>query len=183
VKVYTKTGDGGETSLLSGARVAKHHSRVEAYGTVDELNTVLGLLATEPLDGRIRTELLTLQRSLFDVGAALADVKGNTKGSWRCDDLEAWIDEMERELLPLRQFVLPGGSRAAALAHLARAVCRRAERRVSLLVSEDGSVAEGIIPFLNRLSDVLFVLARLLNARLGVRDVPWHPAANDPPGG
>jgi cob(I)alamin adenosyltransferase len=130
-KIYTKTGDGGETSLLSGGRVSKDSARIEAYGTVDELNSVLGLLRSEPLPAETDAAVEQVQEVLFSLGAALADPKQKCPqddSAWATEPLEEWIDAMERDLEPLKSFILPGGSRAAALAHLARTVCRRAER-------------------------------------------------------
>jgi cob(I)alamin adenosyltransferase len=173
VKVYTKAGDRGRTSLYSGGRVAKDHPRIEAYGTVDELNSVLGLLLAEDLpDGDLR-RLRDVQTALFDIGASLADPEHRLTetGGWTTGHLEDWIDAMDAELPELRAFILPGGCREAALAHVARTVCRRAERRV--LAIDD--VAAGIVPFLNRLSDVLFMYARYLNARRGISDPEWRP--------
>lgn len=178
VKVYTRTGDDGDTSLFGGARVAKDDLRVEAYGTVDELCSAIGLLRTEPLPEGVGQRLGDLQASLFAVGGALADPDGRypyDPSSWESAHLEGWIDEMDAELPELRAFVLPGGSRAASLAHVARTVCRRAERRVRSVVTTGGSLPDGILPFLNRLSDALFVLARFLNARLGIADPEWRP--------
>lgn len=180
MKIYTRTGDAGETSLYSGGRVAKDHARVEAYGTVDELNAMLGLLLTEPLPAGVGDQLRAVQEALFAVGGALADPVGklsHAPGAWSSAPLERWIDAMETELAPLQRFILPGGSRAAALAHLARTVCRRAERRVRGLLGGEFGVPEGLLPFLNRLSDALFVLARFVNARLGVADPEWVPTA------
>jgi cob(I)alamin adenosyltransferase len=178
VKVYTKTGDGGETSLFSGGRVRKSHSRVEAYGTVDELGSLLGLLVTELPDASAKGQLGAVQASLMAIGGALADPEGRAGYdplSWDPAQLEAWIDEMSAELPPLRAFVLAGGSRAGAASHVARAVCRRAERRVEEIRTEDGRVPEGVLPYLNRLSDALFVLARWQNQRQGVESPEWHP--------
>jgi len=177
VKISTKTGDGGETGLISGGRVPKDHPRVEAYGTVDELDALLGLLAAEDLPGDIGERLREIQGALFGLGAALADPRGKLPGgpeAWAVEPLEAWIDGMEAELPALTTFILPGGTRQAALAHLARCVCRRAERRVVALGGE--AVPEGILAYLNRLSDALFLLARLLNQRSGAADIPWGAA-------
>ncbi len=185
VKVYTRTGDDGDTSLFGGARVAKDDLRVEAYGTVDELSSVLGLLRTEPLPGGVQERIAALQSSLFAVGGSLADPGGRypyDPSSWDSASLETWIDEMDTELPKLSAFVLPGGSRAASLAHVARTVCRRAERRTRSVITTGGSLPEGILPFLNRLSDALFVLARFLNARLGIADPEWRPR-REPSGG
>jgi cob(I)alamin adenosyltransferase len=174
MKVYTKTGDGGETSLYSGGRVGKDHPRIEAYGTVDELNSLIGLLATEPLPDDFRDHLVQAQSVLFAIGASLADAEAkldSKPAAWRTEMLERWIDSMDAELDDLDAFILPGGSRPAALAHVARTVCRRAERRVLSVTP----VEPGIVPYLNRLSDALFVAARRINAGLGVADPEWRP--------
>lgn len=176
VKIYTRTGDAGQTSLGSGGRVPKSDLRVEAYGTVDELSAALGVLRAESLPEGVDARLLEVQTVLFAVGAVLADPAGrfgHDPRAWSDEPLEGWIDLMETELDPLRTFIVPGGCRAAALAHVARATCRRAERRVQAL-SARGDVAEGVLPYLNRLSDLLFVLARFLNLRHGHPDVPWR---------
>jgi len=174
MKVYTKTGDEGETSLLSGGRVGKDHPRIEAYGTIDELNSVLGLLATESLPDGIVERLQGVQSALFSIGSSLADPESKQtpdESDWAVEPLEGWIDAMEESLDELRAFILPGGCRGAALAHVARTVCRRAERRVLSI----GEVHPGIVPYLNRLSDALFVLARFLNARVGIAEDEWRP--------
>jgi len=174
VKISTRTGDGGETGLVSGPRVAKDHPRVEAYGTVDELSSVLGLLLAERLPEDAAGRLRAVQRNLFGVGAALADPEGRLcADGWDLPALERWIDAMEAELEPLKAFILPGGTRAASLAHLARTVCRRAERRVAALDRE--TLPATLLPYLNRLSDTLFLLARWLNRRAGIADVIWDP--------
>jgi cob(I)alamin adenosyltransferase len=158
--------------------VAKDDVRIEAYGTVDELNSQMGLLLCEPLPDETARMIVTVQSSLFAIGAVLADPEGraeHTAQAWDAEPIEDWIDGMDAELDTLRSFILPGGSRSAALAHVARTVCRRAERRV-FTVAEGGAVLpEGLLPYLNRLSDGLFVLARFLNARSGIVDTEWHP--------
>ena len=174
MKIYTKTGDEGETSLFSGGRVGKDHPRIEAYGTVDEFNSVLGLLVTEPLPDGIVERLQGVQSALFSIGSSLADPESKLtpdESAWAVEPLEGWIDAMDESLGELRGFILPGGCRGAALAHVARAVCRRTERRV-LSIKE---VNPGIVPYLNRLSDALFVLARFLNFRVGIADPEWRP--------
>jgi len=176
VKIYTKSGDSGRTSLGSGGRVPKSDPRVEAYGTVDELGSVLALLRTEVLPEDVGERVLHLQEVLLAVGAALADPEGrfsHDPSVWSEEPLERWIDDMEAELAPLKSFIVPGGCRAAALAHVARSTCRRAERRVEAL-SAVGGAADGVLRYLNRLSDALFVLARFVNARLAVADVVWR---------
>ena len=178
MKVYTRKGDAGETSLLSGGRVRKEDVRVEAYGTVDELMSLLGLLRCEPLPNDVEGRLVAIQESLFAVGAALADPEGRMEHDpsvWDAALLEGWIDSMDGETEPLTAFILPGGSRAAAVAHVARTVCRRAERRVGALVADAGGVPEGLLAYLNRLSDTLFTLSRFLNAHSGVPETEWHP--------
>ena len=174
MKIYTKTGDEGETSLFSGGRVGKDHPRIEAYGTIDEFNAVLGLLLSVPLPESAEQPIRAVQSSLFAIGSALDDTDGklDQNGSaWATEPIEDWIDTMDAELDDLRAFIMPGGSQGAAIAHLARTVCRRAERRVLAI---DG-LHPGIIPYLNRLSDALFVLARFINARLGISDPEWQP--------
>jgi cob(I)alamin adenosyltransferase len=175
-KIYTKTGDQGETSLFSGGRVGKDHVLVEAYGALDELNSVLGLLLCEPLPEGAEERIVGIQEVLFEIGSALADPEAKLPRKheiWATEALEAWVDAMDSELEPLQVFVLPGGSRAAALAHLARTVCRRAERR--LRAASNSELPEGVSAWVNRLSDVLFTLARWLNARQGVPDREWRP--------
>ena len=181
MKIYTKTGDGGETGLFGGDRVSKASSRVDAYGEVDELNSVLGLARLSQLGKEAPDAfdalLATIQSRLFDVGAELANAKGKDLGIPLVDDsdveqMEQAIDRAEEEVPPLKTFVLPGGSRLAADLHVARTVCRRAERRVVALAQE-AEVRPEVIRYLNRLSDLLFTLARLANARAGLSDVPW----------
>lgn len=176
MKVYTRTGDGGTTALGDGRRVSKGSSRVAAYGDVDELNAALALLLAEGVPGAAAGPLSRAQHVLFEVGAFLANPARTdvlTDAARDAGWLERWIDAMEAELPPLRNFVLPGGTRAASLAHQARTVCRRAERAVVHLQDEgDGDVT--VVPLLNRLSDALFVLARWLNRRADVADVVWQ---------
>jgi cob(I)alamin adenosyltransferase len=176
MKIYTKTGDGGQTSLFSGGRVDKNDIRVEAYGTVDELVSHLGLLRCEAVPSEVSEQLIEIQNSLFVVGSVLADPDQRVSfdpESWSTAGLEAWVDAMEEQLEPLTVFILPGGTRAASLAHVARTVCRRAERRVVALATDRGGVPEGLPSYLNRLSDALFVLARFLNASEGVPEPRW----------
>ena len=187
LKIYTKTGDRGETGLFGGQRVPKDHARVEAYGDVDELNSVIGIAVAklhEAGETVLAEALRAVQSDLFTVGANLATPApedGGRESSFipslpegRVEELEAWIDAAEGELEPLKSFVLPGGTGAAAYLHLARTVCRRAERRVVSL-SHQAQVGAEWITYLNRLSDLLFTLARLANRRAGVDDVPWMP--------
>ncbi len=178
MKVYTRAGDDGTTSLFSGGRVPKDDLRVEAYGTIDELNSTLGLLRCEEMASDTIERLIKIQEALFAAGAALADAEGrNDDGpaTWDVQGIEQWIDLMESELDELRAFILPGGSRAAALAHVARTVCRRAERRVHSLGGTRSGVPSGLLPYLNRLSDAFFVLARFLNRRAGFPETEWRP--------
>jgi cob(I)alamin adenosyltransferase len=179
VKIYTRTGDTGDTALFDGTRVRKSDPRVDAYGEVDELNAVLGLVRAHGVDAALDAWLDHLQRDLFALGARLADpgarIAGRvTKVSLGTDDvarLEGWIDAAEAELVPLRRFILPGGSAAGAALHLARTVCRRAERGIIGL--GEGAVEPVLLAYVNRLSDLLFVLARLANARAGRTEVEW----------
>lgn len=185
MKIYTRTGDQGDTGLFGGGRVPKDHARVDAYGEVDELNAVLGLtvagLQTEGQDELAR-RVQSIQADLFTLGANLATPAPEDGGrrndyipelpTARVAEMEAWIDDAETELEPLRAFILPGGTQAAALLHLARTVCRRAERRVIHLARE-ARIEPEVVVYLNRLSDLLFTLARLSNRRAGVPDVPW----------
>ena len=183
VKIYTRGGDAGETSLFGGPRVPKDDLRVEAYGTVDELNALLGRVLSELEDEDLRGGLEAIQRSLFDLGGELAtpdiaDREAAGKHQPRVSDqdvesLERWIDELEKELEPLRSFLLPGGTGAAASCHLARTVCRRAERRL-VTFAEAGESAPVLLRYLNRLSDLLFVLARVVNRRSGTSEPVWE---------
>jgi len=179
VNIYTKTGDDGTTGVLGAGRVRKDDLRIEAYGTVDELNAVIGSARAFGLDAETDARLARVQDDLFAVGSALADP--NPVGPFHAavtpefaDRLERQIDAMEATLPPLSQFILPGGSPAAAQMHLARTVCRRAERLVVRLANEPGvDVAQPLLVYMNRLSDALFVVARVVNLRAGVADVPW----------
>lgn len=179
MKIYTKTGDGGETGLFAGPRVPKDDARIEAYGTVDELNAFLGLVRATELPAEVDSVIERLQHGLFAVGAELASpdpVAAKTKliGAEEVAWIEQMIDNSEDCLEPLRQFILPSGVRGAAALHVARGVCRRAERRVvTLQRSSREPVGEEIIQYLNRLGDLLFVLARQINALAGEPDHPW----------
>lgn len=177
MKIYTKTGDKGETGLFGGERVSKDALRVNAYGEVDELNAVLGVARTLTTDSTLDALLERIQSELFVVGADLA-TPGEAKyiprmSAERVTLLEEEIDRFENELEPLKQFILPSGTPAGAYLHLARTVCRRAERGVVRLNAQE-SVNQAVLLYLNRLSDWLFVVARVANARAGVRDVPWN---------
>jgi cob(I)alamin adenosyltransferase len=180
MKLYTKTGDDGTTGLFGGGRVLKTSLRVDAYGTVDETNAVLGMARATRLTPAIDATLSRVQEDLFTLGAELACVPGReTKMNMQLlgeDDihrLETAIDEADAACAPLKTFVLPGGSAQAAALHLARTVCRRAERAV--LAIDDAPVRGEVVIYLNRLSDLLFALARRANAVAGVDDVPWNP--------
>jgi cob(I)alamin adenosyltransferase len=176
VKIYTRTGDAGETGLFDGTRVSKADARVSTYGDVDELNAWLGL-ARVGLEPRIAEMLERIQRDLFALGARLADpshkIAGRvTKAAITPDDisrLEGWIDQLEADLPPLRRFILPGGSQPGAALHVARTVCRRAERAMVALGDVDGD----LLVYVNRLSDLLFVMARAANHAGGTPEVEW----------
>ena len=179
MKIYTRQGDGGETSLPDGTRAAKDVARLEACGTIDELSAVLGLVRAErlPEDAdqllqRVQSELLLVGAELAGAGAASA--RSPKIGSQHVHALEEAIDRHAAEVAPPAGFILPGGTRAAAGLHLARAVCRRAERRVVSLAHSEPAVGTLPIAYLNRLGDLLFVLARLANARSGTGDVLWR---------
>jgi cob(I)alamin adenosyltransferase len=174
--IYTGTGDDGSTGLFGNVRVSKGHLRIQAYGTVDELNAMLGLARTEPLPGALGQRLGRIQDLLFQLGADLA-TKDRTevpKVEEAAGELEAWIDESEEQLPALHSFILPGGHRQAAMLHLARTTARRAERLVWTL-SQQENVPKALGIYLNRLSDLLFSWARLCNQQAGVEDVPWQP--------
>jgi cob(I)alamin adenosyltransferase len=178
VKIYTKTGDTGETSLFDGTRVSKADDRVDAYGEVDELNAWLGLVRTAALDPDLDAAVATMQRDLFAVGAELADPSHRiaarvTKAAVTDEEvgrLERSIDHFESELRPLARFILPGGSAGGAALHVARAVCRRAERRI---VALQPPVDPVLVRYINRLSDLLFVMARLANHRASMPETEW----------
>ena len=181
MKIYTKTGDQGDTGLFGGGRVPKDNARVEAYGEVDELNASLGMARAIELMPRIDEILVSIQRDLFGVGALIAtpdrEKMRDQLAKARIDDtrireLEHAIDEADAELEPLRAFIVPGGTPKAAALHVARTVCRRAERRVVAL-ARDTEIPELIVIYLNRLSDLLFTLARLANRRAGAGEVTW----------
>jgi cob(I)alamin adenosyltransferase len=173
-RIYTRTGDDGETGLFGGGRVPKDHLRVEAYGALDEANSALGLLAAH-LDAGLSQTIQTVQHTLFEIGAELATPEPGrvpAVAPAAVEELERLIDGWEAELEPLRTFILPGGSRQAAICHLARSFVRRAERRTVTLARAERINPE-ILKYLNRLSDCLFVMARLLNLKAGVPDVSW----------
>jgi len=181
MKIYTRTGDAGETGLFGGARVGKDDPRVEAYGTVDELNSCLGVVRALGASSETDESLLQIQSDLFTLGAELACAPGKEDklrvtvlGEPDIARLEGWIDRSETPLEPLKNFVLPGGSACAAELHRARTVCRRAER-CTLTASRSSAVRSELIIYLNRLSDLLFVLARFENHQAGLSDIPWRP--------
>jgi cob(I)alamin adenosyltransferase len=176
-KIYTRTGDAGETGLGDGSRVPKDAPRVNAMGEVDELNSCIGLLLAEELREAVRAALVEVQHDLFDLGADLSVPGRSTMTDRHVERLEKQLDQFNAALQPLKEFILPGGTRAAALAHLARTVCRRAERSVVAL-SRTQPVADAGRIYLNRLSDLLFVLGRVLNRAGGRGDVLWQPGRN-----
>jgi cob(I)alamin adenosyltransferase len=178
MKIYTKTGDAGDTSLFGGTRVRKDDARVDAYGDVDELNAWLGLARASGVDGPLADAIVRIQRDLFAVGAQLADpadrlaprVTKAVIGDADVARLEQVIDELDAELPPLRRFILAGGTPAGAMLHVARTVCRRAERRIVALQPPADPV---LLRYVNRLSDLLFVAARAVNHRGGVSETEW----------
>jgi len=177
MKIYTKKGDKGFTSLFGGTNIEKNSIRIHAYGTVDELNSVLGITLTHTLSNKGREILTEIQNQLFVLGADLATLptkksKINRIGSTEIKQLEGWIDELDVQLPQLTSFILPGGSPAGASLHLARTVCRRAERHTVELKSSD-PISDEVIIYLNRLSDLLFVLARFENHNTGAEETKW----------
>jgi cob(I)alamin adenosyltransferase len=176
-KITTRTGDSGETGLGDGSRVPKDGARVAAMGEVDELNSSIGLLLAEELREAVRATLVEIQHDLFDLGADLSVPGRSTMADQQVERLEKQLDQLNAGLQPLKEFILPGGTRAAALAHLARTVCRRAERAVVALSRKEPVAVAGRV-YLNRLSDLLFVLGRVLNRAGGRGDVQWQPGKN-----
>jgi cob(I)alamin adenosyltransferase len=174
-KIYTRTGDTGETGLGDGTRVPKDSLRVHALGEIDELNSAIGLLLSEELPVGIRDALSGIQHELFDLGGEVCIPGQTSMHEEQVTDLEALLDDYNRELPPLKEFILPGGTRAASLAHLARTVCRRAERALVTLARAE-AVGTAAQKYLNRLSDLLFVLGRVLNRAGGGSDVLWRSA-------
>jgi cob(I)alamin adenosyltransferase len=179
-KIYTKTGDDGTTGLYGGARLPKYDLRIESYGTMDELNSYLGLIRDQPLDQQNITTLIEIQDRLFTIGAILATQPGKKNlsvpvlGQGDVELLEAEIDRMDEQLEPMKHFILPGGHTIVSYIHIARCVCRRAERLVVHLNAEN-EVDGLIIKYLNRLSDYLFTLARFVGKELGAAEQPWIP--------
>jgi cob(I)alamin adenosyltransferase len=173
-KIYTRTGDDGTTGLAGGERVDKCDARVEAFGTVDETNSALGLLLAEAdLPAPVRMSLQRIQHELFEIGAELSMPGYRAIEAAHVTRLEHDLDEMNADLPPLAEFVLPGGSRAAAICHLARTICRRAERR-AWAAAKTATLGPDLLRYLNRLSDLLFVMARCLARRDGGREVLWQ---------
>lgn len=193
MKIYTKTGDRGDTKLFGGVTVPKHDARVEAYGTVDELNAILGsVLALDPQGDLGTGGLVEVQSDLLTLGALLAAAnperakKKHTLpelSPGRVAELEAWIDELDSELKPLDAFILPGGSLLGAQLHVARTVCRRAERAITPLLAERPEFGDVLLPFINRLSDLLFTLARSVNNHAGTEEARWEPMRRRRPDG
>lgn len=181
VKIYTKTGDKGKTSLLGGKKVAKSHERIDAYGNVDELNSFIGLLKDqEAVEMRIEQQLYWIQETLFSLGSILATESG-FKGfelpkitQIEITQLEQWIDHYDNQLPKLKNFILPGGHQTVSLCHVCRTVCRRTERGISKLAEQE-ELDKHILPFINRLSDYFFILARKLSKDLKVPETPWVP--------
>jgi len=187
MKIYTKTGDKGLTSLFGGSRVPKYHMRIEAYGTVDELNSYIGLIRDQEIDDKTKTNLITIQTKLFTIGSMLAtppDKEQLKSGKERLTIfkitdsditfLENEIDSMNKNLPTMQHFILPGGHQTVSFCHISRCVCRKAER-ISVLLNENEKINPLILIYLNRLSDYLFVLARKLTVKNQVIEIPWKP--------
>jgi len=179
MKIYTKTGDDGTTSLFAGGRVSKHHLRVEAYGTVDELNSFVGLIRATSEHKNIDEWLEVIQNELFNIGADLATPMDAENVDWLkrleaspAEQIEIWIDTLDKDLDPLKNFVLPGGTIAACHTHVARTVCRRAER-LCVALSESDAINNNVLVYLNRLSDFFFALARWLNKKADIPESKW----------
>ncbi len=188
MKIYTKTGDKGQTGLLRGGRVAKHHPRVEAYGTLDELNAWIGHVRALTEDDAVEEALVRLQSGLHVSCSDAAAPFGGAEESKRlprvrAEDVEALergIDRLDEELPPLKRFILPGGGRVGSALHVARTICRRAERRLTELDEGEGGVNPELIRYINRLSDYLFTLARWANHREGSPEIPWTAVGEQP---
>jgi cob(I)alamin adenosyltransferase len=177
MKIYTKTGDDGTTGLYGGGRVSKASARIECYGTVDELNSVLGMTLSRDCSPECRRYLTTIQHTLFVLGADLATPNDSKASVDRIEEhnatqLEQWIDELDARLEPLKKFILPGGTESASTLHVARTVCRRAER-LCVGAHEVEDLGDAVVHYLNRLSDFLFMLARWENQAAGLEDTPW----------
>ncbi len=180
-KLYTKTGDKGTTSLLGGKKIPKSDLRIEAYGNVDELNSFLGMLKDQDeVENRLKQQIYWIQEHLFTIGSLLATEPGFTGfelpkiTDTEVTQLEVWIDKFDSELPPLKNFILPGGHQAVSLSHVCRSVCRRAERSIIALGNGE-DIDEVIIRFVNRLSDYLFIFARVIGKHLNVPETPWSP--------
>lgn len=176
-KIYTRTGDGGTTGLGDGTRVAKDSLRINALGDVDELNAVIGIVLTETIADNIRNCLTTVQHDLFNLGGEICMPGHALIKAERVSILENQLDIFNERLAPLKEFILPGGSRAAAYCHLARTVCRRTERTMHTLNHQE-KLTETSLQYINRLSDLLFVLCRILNQDAEIPDVLWHNESN-----
>jgi cob(I)alamin adenosyltransferase len=176
-RIYTRTGDDGTTGLADGARVAKDAPRIKAIGAVDELNSFIGVLLAEALPDAVRKCLSQVQHDLFDLGGELSLPAQPAIGAAQIQRLEAALDDFNRNLPPLKEFILPGGSHAGATAHAARAVCRRAEG-VLVTLARSEPLSAPVLPYVNRLSDLLFVLARVLNRYAGQPEVYWRHQRN-----
>jgi cob(I)alamin adenosyltransferase len=180
MKIYTKTGDKGTTALFGGKRVSKADLRIETYGTIDELNSWIGLIRDQTVNEKRRDFLVTIQDRLFTIGSILATEPGNIKvkipalAEEDIQALEKEIDSMEAQLQPMRFFILPGGHPSVSFCHITRTVCRRSER-LTIALHQQAPVEEKVIQYINRLSDYLFVLARKMGAELNVEDTPWKP--------
>lgn len=180
MKIYTKTGDKGQTTLIGGVRVAKYHLRIESYGTVDELNSYIGLIKDQNIGKMYKSVLKEVQDRLFTIGSSLASSPEKSQmkipdlHASDIDFLEGEIDKMSADLKPLKHFILPGGSTEISYCHLARCVCRRAER-LAVQLSEESFVDEKVVVYLNRLSDYLFVLGRKVASDLGIEENSWIP--------
>lgn len=177
MKIYTKTGDDGTTGLFGGGRVSKASARIECYGTVDELNSVIGVALSRECSPEGRRYLTTVQYTLFVLGADLATPREAKATIDRVEEqhasqLEQWIDELDSKLQPLKNFILPGGTESASHLHVARTVCRRAER-LCVAAHETEDLGDAVVHYLNRLSDFLFMLARWENQYAGIEDTPW----------
>lgn len=178
VKIYTKTGDTGTTSLIGGKRLPKNHIRLEAYGTIDELNSYLGLVRSQPIENEIKEQIIKIQNALFTIGSNLAsenpeNLKNFPKISQSdIDFLEKKIDAFEKTLPKMTNFVLPGGSTIVGMCHVARSVCRRAERKIVEL-SQNEQIEKQLLIYINRLSDYLFVLSRKLSFNSNVEEIEW----------
>ncbi|MEM9338850.1 MAG: cob(I)yrinic acid a,c-diamide adenosyltransferase [Bacteroidota bacterium] len=184
MKLYTKTGDKGKTSLLGGQKVSKSDLRIEAYGNVDELNSFIGHLKDqEAVENRLKQQLYWIQEHLFTIGSHLATAPDSSGfklpsiSETEVSQLEVWIDKFDSEVPPLKTFILPGGHPAVSLTHICRTVCRRTERSI-IRLANDEEIDEAIIKFMNRLSDYFFIFARALGQILGVAEVPWSPGAD-----